>query len=217
MATAYLQGNRFVRGLARAAGVDRKTAYRAINVGYPQHEWPPLLERAKFYDAQHRAADDAADPKRAQQARDFVTMRKEWLNIALGVRGMIAKAILVLQRHVDSSTAVVVRPQRQVHYEEVLDGKGRVVRRIPRTLTVDVAQAPSIHAIADSVSQLAGALDKVGGGELGQLNAKPPREAAGERSGKKLTDEQIQYMAENGGRPPPGVTLEDLKAMLGEA
>ena len=205
----YLHGTRSIRGLATKGGVAYQTARKAIEVGWPAQGWDALAERARLYDKLHAEGQTATSPERAKSARDWIKMRDDYIEIAAGVRVGLAKSLRILVQNVDLAVATKMAPQRQVHFEEVLDDKGAIVRRIPHTLTVDVMLPPSIHAIADSFSQIASALDRTGGGELEQLMANPPPGATGKR-GHRLTAEQIRYMAENQGKIPPGVTMEDL-------
>jgi len=213
-ATTYFAGNRTVKGLMRAMReqgfpITEKTAKKAIKEGWPQHKWPPLDERAALHDKLHQQASMSTDSGRASAAKGFLKMRDDYLTIAGGVRAGIAKAVTVIMQNVDRAVATTTRPTRQVHVEEVLDAKGRVVRRIPKTLTVDAQFAPSIFDVAQALNQLAAALERTGGGELGQLLADVPDEAAG-KGKHKVTIEQIQYMADHGGALPPGVTPEML-------
>lgn len=57
MFSAYL-ANPSERSVASACGVNRETARRAINEGYPRHGWAPLAERAREI---HRQAAEAED------------------------------------------------------------------------------------------------------------------------------------------------------------
>ena len=207
MAEVYLHGKRNIQGLAKACGVAHKTAKKAIELGWPDREWGPLMERARLYDKLHSEGQQTTSPARAKQARDWTKMRDDFIEIAAGARIVLAKSIIVLQRNVDQAVATRLAPQRQIHFEEILDAKGRVTRRIPHTVTVDVMLAPDIHAITSSINQIAGALDRIGGGELEQLMARPPSTG---RRGHKLSPEQIEYMATNQGKLPPGVKMEDL-------
>jgi len=216
MATAYFAGARTIRGVVEAlkkkgVHVGWKTVRKAIETGWPEHHWPPLKERAKLHDRAKEAEGNTADPARAERARGWIEMKRDYLVIAGGVRAGLARALNVLNQNIDRSVATSLRPQRQVHFEEVLDGKGKVVRRIPRTITVDVQVMPSVFDVSTALNQIAGALQKVGEGELGQLLAKPPGDAAGGKR-SRLTDAQIEYIHANGGRLPDGVTPE----MLGE-
>jgi hypothetical protein len=214
MAVAYLAGARSVRDIqrrlkAQGVGISKSTAEKAIKFGWVQNKWPPLRERAELHDKLRAAATNGADPKRAKAAHDWLRMRDDYLTIAGGVRANIAQAINIMNRDVKTAVSTQVKPVRQVHFEEVLDAKGRVVRRIPRTLTVDVTMPPSIFDVSAAVNQLAAALERTGGGELGQLMAKPPQGAANRR-GHSMTPEQVQWMADHGGAIPPGVTPEQL-------
>ncbi len=209
MTETYLHGTRAIGALSRAHNIAHVTAKKAIEVGWPKNGWDALKERARLYDKLHNANVQNTSPERAERARDFLKMREDYIEIAAGIRVGLAKAVSQLLRSVDGSVATQLRPQRQIHMEEILDAKGRIIRRIPRTIVVDVQVPPSIHAIAASLSQVAGALERTGGGELEQLLARVPSGAASRR-GHRLSDEQIAFMAENQGRLPPGVKLEDL-------
>lgn len=209
LAQTYMAGNRSPKQLHRKHHCSEKTARKAINEGWPEHDWPPLKERAKMYDRIRDQAAAKEDPERAKQARDFLQMRDEYLRIAHALRGAVAQCLAKLVPEIAGSTATTIKPVRQVHYEEVLDASGKVVKRIPRTLVVDVTVPPSIFDIAPAVHQMTGALDRIGGGELEQLFAKPPSDGAAPRK-HNLNWQQIEYMAANGGRMPPGTTLDDL-------
>jgi len=214
MADVYLRGARTANEVAVKCNVAHQTAQKAIKRGWPDKSppWPPLSERAEMWDRMHReATGNPANKDREQAAASWVVMKRQYLDISLGVRSVIAKAVLSLLRSVEDAVATQTVQVRQVHYEEVLDAKGKVTRRIPRTLMVDVQAPPSIHKVTASLADVASALAKTGAGEIEALMAKPPK---GGDPGKKwdLSDEQLVYMAKNEGRLPPGVTVE----MLGE-
>jgi len=216
MANAYFAGARTIRGVVAAlrkqygVSISWKTAKKAIEVGWPEHHWPPLKDRAQLHDRARQHEANTADPARAERARSWLEMRRDYLLIAGGVRAGLARALTVLNANIDRSVATTVRPQRQVHYEEVMDAKGKVIRRIPRTITVDVQVMPSVFDVAQALNQMSGALQRIGEGELGQLMAKPPGDTGGKR--QRVSDEQVAFILANGGRLPPGVTPE----MLGE-
>jgi hypothetical protein len=209
LAERYLSGERRLIPLSEQCNVGIPTVRKAIDLGWPERGWPALGERAVLYDKLHAEAMMNTNPVRAKDARDWLQMRKDFIEIAAGVRIGLAKAVHILVKNVDAATATELRSQRQVHMEEVLDEKGRITRRIPRTMTVDVQVPPSIYRITDSLSSVASALKVTGMGEIEVLLAKPPAGSFGRR-GHKLTGEQIQWMAENNGQLPPGVSLEDL-------
>lgn len=208
MAATYLSGTRSMYELAKKFGLSNKTAKKAVETGWPERNWPSLKSRAELHD---RIKDDSlnnTDPARAKQARDWMQMREEYMNIAFGVRTAIAQGLAKILPEIKNATANTTRPVRRVHYEEVLDAAGKVVRRVPRTLTEDVVVPPSIFEVMSTINQMAGALERTGGGELEQLLAKPP--AAPGKKPHNLKWEHVEYMAVNGGRMPPGVTLDDL-------
>jgi hypothetical protein len=186
------------------------TAHRAINHGWPDRGWPSLKSRAQLYDKLHSETQiTTANPARGKDARDWVQMRDDFVSICNGVRVGLSRAVIVLNKAVDQATATELRAVREVHMEEVLDDKGRVTKRIPRTITVDVQMPPSIFRIAESLSSVASALKQTALGELEVLMAKLPAGSFG-KAGHKLTQAQIEYMAANNGAIPPGVDLDDL-------
>jgi hypothetical protein len=209
MAEAYLHGNRSVKALAREVGVSEPTAHKAIYQGWPANDWSPLKARAALYDKLHTEGREKVSPERARIARDWLKMKDDYIEIAAGLRVGIARCVAKAIKASEDAIAGRIQAVRQVHMEEVIDEAGRVTRRIPRTLTVDVNQPPDLHAVVASLSQLAAALERTGGGELEQLLAKPPADALGRGGKHKFTPEQIRYMAENQGKLPPGVTLDD--------
>lgn len=209
MAETYLTGKRTIEELVIDHGVAFRTGKRAIEVGWPEKKWPSLQDRALLYDKQHVDQVNSASPVRAKHAKNWLEMREDYIKISSGIRGALAKTIGKIIQNTDGAVATQVRPVRRVHYEEVLDGKGKVIRRIPRTLTEDVTMAPSIFDVATALNQIASALERTGGGELQQMLAKPPQGSTGRR-GHGLTEEQIRWMAENRGAIPPGVTLAQL-------
>lgn len=210
MADTYLKGSRAAKELVSAHGVAFRTAKKAIDHGWPDKKWPSLKERAVLYDKIHAQATASENPERAARARDWLKMREDYLNVAGGVRGVVAKSVFNLMNAVDLAVANQVKPMRQVHFVEELDKQGRVIRRTPKTLIVDVTLQPSIFDVAAAVNQLASALERTGSGELGQLLAKVPQDALGTGRKTKLTDEHIAFIAENQGRLPPGITIADL-------
>lgn len=197
----YTKGTRSAGELMRLTGVHRKTARRAIEKGWPENGWDSLRERAAFYDRIQQAAANKESPERAKVARDFLAMRAEYLQLTHGLRSSIAQILGPLLTAIPNSNTTSIRTS----LDEVLDAKGAVTKRIRRTVTVQ----PSILDLANTINQLAGALERTGGGELEQLLAKPPQGATGRRK-HALTVEQIEFMAANAGKLPPGVSLEDL-------
>jgi hypothetical protein len=207
MTEVYVKGARSAGEIMKATGVIRKTARKAIERGWPEHGWAPLKERAAFYDKMHEQASNAEDPKRAKEARDFLAMREEYLNITHAARAAFAQGLRVILPAIPGAAIVKTEARRQLHYEEVLDAKGAVVRRIPRTITVDVVVPLSIVELMHAAHLAASGVKGIGMGELEQLMAKPP---TAERKKHSLTWDQIEWMAANGGRVPPGVTADQL-------
>jgi hypothetical protein len=210
LADVYIKGRRSARELVDATGVAFKTAQKAIEFGWPEHGWAPLKERAAFYDRMHNEAASKESPARAKEARDFLAMREEYLKIAHGVRSGLAQCLGVAIPLIPTATRTRVEPRRVERMEEVLDKAGRVVKRIPRTITIDVEVNLPFTELAEAFTKIANALERTGGGELEQLSAKLPTNATGGRRKHNLTVDQLQFMAENQGRLPPGVKLEDL-------
>lgn len=66
----YLKGTRTASGLARACKINKKTAERIINVGYPNKGWPALKERATLWDKAKRDEETRAHAQQARAAID---------------------------------------------------------------------------------------------------------------------------------------------------
>lgn len=209
LAEIYLKGRRTEGELVNALGIAYKTAKKAINRGWPEHKWAALKERAALYDRLHETASNRESPARAKEARDYLAMREEYLRIASSVRSALVGELGIILPAIPGSKAAVMKAMRQVHFVEELDDAGKVVKRTPKTLVVDVQVPASVMDLVAATTQIANALDRTGGGELEQILAKPPQAGTG-RKKHNLTVEQLQFMAENGGRLPPGVRLEDL-------
>lgn len=210
LADIYIKGRRSIRELVTATGVAVKTANKAIDRGWPEKGWAPLRERAEFYDRMHTQAADKESPQRAKEARDFLAMREEYLKIAHGVRSGLAQCLGVAIPLIATATRTRVEQRRVERMEEVLDRAGRVMKRIPRTIVIDVEVNLPFTELADAIAKISSALERTGGGELEQLSAKLPTNTTGGRRKHNLTVEQLRFMAENRGMLPPGVKLEDL-------
>lgn len=210
LAERYIKGRRSIAELATEVGVAYKTARKAIERGWPEKGWAPLQDRAAFYDKMHADTVIRESPQRAKEARDFLAMREEYLKIAHGVRSGLAQCLGVAIPLIPTATRTRVESRRVERMEEVLDKAGRVVKRIPRTITIDVEVNLPFTELAEAFTKIANALERTGGGELEQLSAKLPTNATGGRRKHNLTIEQLTFMAENRGALPPGVKLEDL-------
>lgn len=210
MAETFIKGARSMGELVSKFGVARKTANRAIESGWPHQGWAPLRDRAAFYDRLHADTLNKESPQRAKEARDFLAMREEYLKIAHGVRSGLAQCLGVAIPLIATASRTRVESRRVERMEEVLDKAGRVVKRIPRTLTIDVEVNLPFTELADAIAKISSALERTGGGELEQLSAKLPTNTQAGRRKHNLSIDQLQYMAENQGRLPPGVKLEDL-------
>lgn len=206
----YIRGRRSIRELVDATGVAFKTAKKAIERGWPEKGWAPLQDRAAFYDKMHADVANKESPQRAKEARDFLAMREEYLKIAHGVRSGLAQCLGVAIPLIATASRTRVESRRVERMEEVLDKAGRVTKRIPRTITVDVEVNLPFTEIADAIAKISSALERTGGGELEQLSAKLPTNATGGRRKHNLSIDQLRFMAENKGALPPGVKIEDL-------
>lgn len=210
MADAYVKGRRSAGELTTIFGVAFKTSQKAIDHGWPEKGWAPLRERAAFYDKLHNETQNRESPQRAKEARDFLAMREEYMKIAHGVRSGLAQCLGVAIPLIATASRTRVEQRRVERMEEVLGRDGKVVKRIPRTITVDVEVNLPFTELADAIAKISSALERTGGGELEQLSAKLPTNATGGRRKHNLTIEQLTFMAENAGKLPPGVKLEDL-------
>ena len=208
MERVYLAGNRTPQQLARVCRVSHRTARKAIREGWPQHNWPPLMERASVHDRRRQEAVDKADPEKAKQARDFLAMREELFKILFGIRSAAAQILSKVLPEIAGAPVVGTRPVRRVVFEEVLGPDGKVARRVPRTITVDEVVAPSVVDLADIVAKMAAALDRVGGTELDQLTAKTPPPAR-RNPLASLSVAQLEFMGKTG-QVPDGVSFDDL-------
>jgi hypothetical protein len=234
MLEAYVHGIRSQGEVMRAVGCSRDTAKKAIEVGWPKHGWRPLRDVASEYDAVDAAArgssggigaggpgdprpgggggGDGDDPTRSPDAVTFSAFQRQHMTIALAIRSVVAMAIVKAREAVAAATATTIKPMRKVVMEEHLDSTGAVFKRSPRTVIEDVVVSPNLISLASALNELASALARTGMHEIKIADADTPRSMREQEQGGfgSLTNEQIDFIAKNNGRLPPGVTLDML-------
>jgi hypothetical protein len=211
MVSVHVQGSRSIGELVRTCKVARETAQKAIHKGWPEKGWKPLKEHAAHYDRMAEAVTAApADPARAEEAASWEVIRRQHLDLAIATRSVLAGGLVKLQEAMERSTITTLKPRRRTVMEEVIDREGKVIRRIPRTVTEDVEVAPNLTALFQMLSDCSAVLARTGGHEIDIANAKAPAWMRQSKGWSNLTSEQLQYMWQHDGRLPPGVTLEML-------
>ena len=220
MADVYLAGSRTTTEVARLTGVARSTADAAIREGWPSRGWAPLRERAKLYDknrerAQEEKVANPPDPERADLAASFIDLRLRNLEMANVVRGVLAHALLRIGSAMPGADVVEMRPVRRVVHEEIYDKDGKVSRRVPRVVTVDEPHAPTTQNLVHALREVSQIMEVVGEYTLHWGGAKAPAGMEGRDGYERLSDEEVEYMAKNGGKLPPGVPLEKFLRSVG--
>ena len=210
LAVSYLTGVRTVRGLAKACGVSQNTAKRAIERGWPRFKWAPLRDRAEVYDRQ-RAAETAktanVSPAQADEMGRWVQMRTESMSVGRALRAMAQRLAIKLNQEVDRAVSTRVVQERR--YRDVKVGK-RVVQRLE---VVNVTLPPYLPALAEAASAITRTASAAGAMEAFWAKITAPDHLKGASEGwDKLTPSELDYIVENGGKLPPGVTIEQLRS-----
>lgn len=216
MVQAHIKGTRTIGDLSRRTGVAPDTAAKAIREGWPERGWKPLKDHAAAHDAMVDAAARARagteDPKRAAEAESWAELRRDQLLLALGLKSGLAGLIEKLRTLVDHAPITEIKAVRRTVFEEHLDTSGRVVKRVPRTVTEDVEVTPNIVAAAGALVDATTALGRIGHHEILTAHSKEPDWMRGKKRGwQNLTEEQLDYIRKNNGKLPDGVLLEELE------
>ncbi len=217
MCDEWVHGTRSIKDMSRKLGFAKATIRKAVNHGWPAKGWRPLADAARDYDAVQEAARGtntpiALSPEQVQEAASWAALRRQHLDLALTLRILVAQSVGRLREAIEAAVATTVRPIRRVVYEELLDDKGNVFKRIPKIVTQDETQPPSIFSITAGLNELASTLARTGAHEIGVANSKTPgwMEADAKRGWSDLTAEELEHM-EKTGQLPKGVTLEMLR------
>jgi hypothetical protein len=194
------------RSLAEATGVTKATALKAISVGWPHHGWAPLSERAKLFDAQQSAKRDAKAAKSTTEALDenlHLATRIETFRMMQGLRALAMNVAKRLNDVLDAATCN--RRGKRTRVIEEVRGK-KIVHRVVQE---DVVDPPYLPDVATAIREMSSVVVAAAGTEQRLFVAKAPEDGR-KIGGMELTDEQLTFIRENGGKLPPGVTREML-------
>lgn len=197
---------RSARSLARTSGVSFETAAKAVRLGWPHRGWAPLAERAKLYDAQMAAATDRKVAKTTVEALDeqlHLAMRLEQHRMMQGLRALAMAVSARLQGVLDTATCT----REGTRYRIIQETRGKKV--VERQVRETVVLAPYLPDVASAIREMSSVVVAAASAEQRLFVAKVP-EGARKIGGTELTDEQITYIRENGGKLPEGVTREML-------
>lgn len=210
---AWTRGSRTILSLMRRTGIGKKTAIKARDRGWPDRGWRALKDLGREYDAVQDAARQppTLTTEQVEEAATWNALRRQHLELALAIRSVLAGGIVKLQRAIQEATATTTKAVRQVVYEELLDDKGSIFKRVPRTVTVDVAVAPDLVAVMGALNAAAATLARTGSSEIGMANSTVPdwMAAKGVKGMSQLSPEDLDYITKHN-RLPPGVVFESL-------
>lgn len=213
MAQAYLAGGkRSIRALAAACGVSPESASRAISQGWPERRWPSLKERAELYDKQGRPKK--AEPlttEEIQTLKVFLGVKVESANNLRAISGLAQNMLLKLQTAAERASADRHGTSRRVVVDVVTTGTGKqtVRRETHKTVTEDVVLPPYLPHIVQAMKMAAEVIAIAHDGVRRWMQANPGDLDRGSVK-SPLTDVQLQFMVDNDGKLPPGVTREQL-------
>ena len=213
MWSLYRDGLRASRRLAKAVGVTRAIAERAIERGWPRQNLAPLAERAKLHDRQRLDVQTEAD-KEAYRAQvdEFYRARKRNIAYIEGGRGLADALLHKLLALIAPSSFTRYRRVRKV----IAGEKGvERVEEVDEAFVYGPAVIQAIRATAATIRDL--------GSEhrkwlvVGQAAGVGPGSASSDEPQQRpnlvpLTEEQRRYILEHDGQLPPGVTEEQLWA-----
>jgi hypothetical protein len=207
LAQAYLGlKRRSSRALAEATGVTKQTALKAISVGWPHHGWAPLSERAKLHDAQLAARTNAKAAKTTTEALDeqlHLATRIETFRMMQGLRALAMTFAKKINEVMPQATC-----NRRGKRTRVID-EVRGKKIVHRVVQEDVVDPPYLPDMATALKEMGTLVSMAASAEQRLFVAKAPEDGR-KVGGTELTDEQLAYIRENGGKLPPGMTREML-------
>lgn len=193
---AWRDGQRNKSELCRMFQLSWDTLDRVVNGGYPG--MPALKERLIIYEADKtRLAQEADIAAMTLANQEYVKARK--INLEM-INGVKASLVHLVRKAV---------PAAQV----ALFSRVKRMRSKDGTTWVDVDVPANAFEVADALKTITGALRELGVHESLWMGGPTERTAEGEGTAKpltSLTDEQLDYVLQNGGALPPGVTDEML-------
>jgi hypothetical protein len=206
----YLHGTRSINGLARAMGIVRNTAKRLVDVGYPDKGWPALKDRAQLYDAERERAKQKlgrVSPQQADEMGRWVEMREENRNLARAVRAVGSRAVQRINEAVSRATS-----DRTIVVSKVVQIKGRGGKLIDRVVQEVVTAPPYLPHVVQAARAVAALVAQMGASEVMFARITVPDHLKGASTGwDKLTKEETDYIIANGGKLPPGITIDQLR------
>lgn len=219
---AYLAGVRSANGIARKVGVMRKTAYRAINQGWPDRNWPALVDKIKDLDLAKKKAEEAAHTEKyREQFNPLYAARRRNLDQANRAGEALFAALRKIGQNLDAATFIRYRRVLELVKDRegnpLLKADGSPAEAVP----VDKAYVPAdrvilaLRAASTAIRDL-GTFERVWL-QMG-IDEGDPLKGAGHDEEKApalispLTTEQIAWMDEHPGQLAPGVTDEMLAA-----
>lgn len=204
MWVAYRDGNRRALQLSRACLVSRGTATKAINEGWPDQGFAPLLERAKLADRQ-RAEEEAKRASEAfrEQVDEFYRVRRRNLQYLAGVSALGARALRKIQGALDGATFVRYR-----RVTRLVDGQ-------PQTLSEAYVPATEVLSAMQSTAAYLARIATVEKQWLEAGSSSPEAQQGAEQPPTTpLTPEQWDYILQHNGALPPGVDEQTVIASL---
>jgi hypothetical protein len=210
---AYLHGTRTYNGLARYMGISRGTAKRMIDRGYPLKRMASLKDRAEIYDKQveaEHAKRAKISPQQLDEMGRWTQMREENLNVGRALRALLSKAANKVNEAVASAVST-----RSVVVQKVVQIKGRGGKMIDRVVSEVVQLPPYLPHVVQAMRALGTLASTAGASEAMWAKITVPEHLKGASVGwDKLTEEESAYIIANGGKLPPHVTLEQLRARV---
>lgn len=167
-----------------------------------------------MYDARKNEQTDRPplSPEEVMDGRRFLELRNANVNTGRMYRGLAGEFAKRLFQALDGATCQKMGSRRTVINEVKRIGNRDVV--VSRVVTEDVMLPPYLPDIARAIKDIGQLAFEAG--EVERIWARVPKpegiDAEVTKIGwDKLTDEDIEYMEKNGGRLPPGITIEQLK------
>jgi hypothetical protein len=204
MYQAWKAGERSPKHLGLRFGVSEDSAHRYITKGVPARGWDSFHNRRTMEtSAVEMAKADAAKRMSDQLVDEYGKARRENLDTMRAVRVAAGQVLSKLFE------AIKVMPMTtpQVVLEVVVDKEGAATQ-VRRTIErpVDVTQvAPMARAVSSAIA-LASRMESIWLGGPADPSAVP--------EGEKLTAAEIEYIEQNDGALPPGVSPEAFLAKM---
>lgn len=208
----YRDGSRSVNELVRRVGINKQTARRAIEQGWPKRNFAPLRQRAREHDQQKTEAERQAALDKHKEATDaWYRAGKQFNRVA---DNAVTFCILAMQQVSqlavgrDAQGNPRLRPltkwvrRRGVEVDE--QGK-RTVRYYDEEVPLTTSEAVKLETTVLKAAALAGAFKR-----LWPVTTDEQKAVTGPPQGiSSLTLEEMDHVL-NTGQLPPGKTSEDV-------